>query len=34
VVGVIRGLIAGIVIAVGLFSVAIGVQRWFDARAD
>lgn len=29
----IRRLIAGIIIAVGLFSVAIGVQRWFDANA-
>lgn len=29
----IRRLIAGVVVAVGLLSVAIGVQRWFDARA-
>ena len=29
----VRRLIAGFVIAVGLFAVAIGVQRWFDTRA-
>ena len=32
-VGVVRRLIAGFVIAFGLFAVAIGVQRWFDSRA-
>jgi len=30
---VVRRVIAGFVIAVGLFAVAIGVQRWFDSRA-